>query len=197
MKQFHFGVLTFIQGLSKCFHLNLPSNFFLPYVSFKPTVVYYVTYRCLLLQITFLIHLTVGLKNTQGKKKVRRQIQVKTFRQALYKCQNTKIKLIHPGNQKLPLSSSRPNCQNLTVWLACSRWQLLIPQMNFFQFDVMAFLQGLSRCCRLNLPLNFFLPYVFFKPTVNSFEFSLINFKILKFFYSTEGILNFFSKVIT
>ena len=28
MKQFHFGVLTFIQGLSKCFHLNLPSNFF-------------------------------------------------------------------------------------------------------------------------------------------------------------------------
>ena len=31
MKYIHFGVLAFPQGLSKCFHLNLAFNFFLPY----------------------------------------------------------------------------------------------------------------------------------------------------------------------
>ena len=38
MKYFDFGVLAFLHGLSKCFNLNFPSDFFLPYVSFKPTV---------------------------------------------------------------------------------------------------------------------------------------------------------------
>ena len=98
---------------------------------------------------------TVGLKDTQGKK-VCREILVKTFIQALQECQNTKMKKIHLGNQKFPPSTGRPNCQNQAVWPACVRWQLLIPWMNFFHFSVLAFLQGLSKCFHLNLPLYFF-----------------------------------------
>ena len=36
MKYFHFGVLAFLQGLSKCFHLNLPSDFFYPMYPSNP-----------------------------------------------------------------------------------------------------------------------------------------------------------------
>ena len=66
------------------------------------------------------------------------------------------MKKIHPGNQKLPPRTGQPNCQNLAVWPVCVRWQLLIPWMDFFHFSVLAFLQGLSKCFHLNLPLYFF-----------------------------------------
>ena len=81
---------------------------------------------------------------------------VKTFIQALQECQNTKMKKIHLGNQKFPPSTGRPNCQNQAVWPACVRWELVIPQMNFFHFGVLAFLQGLYKCFHQNFPSNFF-----------------------------------------
>ena len=92
---------------------------------------------------------------------------VKTFIQALQECQNTKMKKIHLGNHKFPPNTGRPNCLILAVRPACARWELLIPQMNFFHFGVLAFLQGLYKCFHQNFPSNFFLPYVSFKPTVN------------------------------
>ena len=83
-------------------------------------------------------------------------MQVKTFVQALQECQNTKMKKIHLGNQKFQPSTGRPNCQNQAVWPACVRWELVIPQMNFFHFGVLAFLQGLYKCFHQNFPSNFF-----------------------------------------
>ena len=79
---------------------------------------------------------TVGLKDTQGKK-VCREILVKTFIQALQECQNTKMKKIHLGNQKFPPSTGRPNCQNQAVWPACVRWQTCDSLDDFFTICIL------------------------------------------------------------
>ena len=77
------------------------------------------------------------------------------------------MKTFYLGDQKLPPSTGPPNCQILAVWPTCVRWQTCDFLDEIFSFWCFGIPTRPTQMFSPKFPFRtFFLPYVFFKPTI-------------------------------